>query len=169
MAFDVISDKEIDAVIAKLGAVRSLFDEKTYERILAEAAEPAQKAMQAEAPQSEKAHKIRDDGGSTKKVRPGNLKRSIQTFKAKKRGVARAALVGPIVSKKSKVKSIEGAKRVSRAKRAFYWRFVQFGTVRQKPNRFIDRARTKSRGQVLAKLKSGINKYLDQKISKLFN
>jgi hypothetical protein len=57
---------------------------------------------------------------------------------------------------------------VSRAKRAFYWKFVNYGTARQAPNRFIDRARSQSAAAVLAKLKSGINKYADKNIQKIF-
>ena len=58
---------------------------------------------------------------------------------------------------------------VSRAKRAFYWKFVSYGTARQAPDRFIDRARGKSAVAVLAKLKSGIRKYADKNIQQIFD
>ena len=78
-------------------------------------------------------------------------------------------LVGAVVSKKSKIKSVLGAKRVSRAKRAFYWKFVNFGTAHQAPNRFMDRARSSSVNSVLLKLKQGVKKYAKQNIDKIFN
>lgn len=163
----VIDDKDLQAVLKKLDLFRSTFSKKDFETILAEAAEPALSALQDEAPQSKKAHTIKDDGGTTKRVKPGNLKRSIQIFKAK-HAVTKMVLVGPIVSKKSRVKSVTGAKRISRAKRAFYWRYVYYGTARQAPNRFIDRARSKSASAVMSRLKSGIKKYAKKEIKDIF-
>ena len=159
--------QEIDAVIKKMELFRKSFRDDEMETILAEAAQPAQDAMRAEAQQSKAPHLIRDGGGKFKKVRPGNLKNSIQIFKAKKAKRA-AALVGPVVSKTSKITKLKGGGSVSRAKRAFYWKFVNYGTARQSPNRFIDRARSQSAAAVLAKLKSGINKYADKNIQKIF-
>lgn len=164
---EVLNTKEIDAVVKKLELLKKQVGSDAIESILAEAAEPAKAAMVSAAPQSKVKHTIRDDGGKTKRVSPGNLKRSIQIFKARKAKRV-AALVGPVVSKKSKIKKLKGGPSVSRAKRAFYWRFVMYGTARQAPNRFIERARSQSSGAVLSKLKSGITKYLDKKIQKLF-
>lgn len=159
--------QEIDAVIAKFEILKDKIASDDIEKILAEASEPAKAAMVAAAPQSKESHLVRDDGGKTKRVSPGNLKRSIQIFKARK-SKRKTALVGPVVSKKSKIKKLKGGPSVSRAKRAFYWRFVMYGTARQAPNRFIDKARSQSSGAVLSKLKSGITKYLDKEIQKLF-
>jgi HK97 gp10 family phage protein len=160
--------KEIDAVVKKLELFRKSIGDDTIEKILAEAAEPAKVAMQNAAPSSKTSHLVRDGDGKSKRVQPGNLKNSIQIFKARK-GKRKVALVGPVVSKKSKITKLVGGPKVSRAKRAFYWKFVNYGTARQAPNRFIEKARSQSSGAVLAKLKGGINKYLDKKIQKIFD
>ena len=160
--------KDIEKILRKLDLFRASVDKDKYETVLGKAAEPAQIAMQKVAPESGYTHTIKDGGGRTKKVRSGNLKRSIQVFRSKGRGTARNVLVGPVVSKRSKIKSVAGVKKVSRAKRAFYWRFVYYGAYNTAPNRFIDRARNSSKSAVLARLKSGVQKYLDKEISKLF-
>ena len=161
-------DKELKIIFKKLDTLKFVFDDKDFEKVLAKAARPAQTAIQKEAPQSKAKHLMKDDGATYKQVKPGNLKRSIQIFKAKKQK-RKMVLVGPVVSRKSKIKSVLGAKRVSRAKRAFYWKFVNFGTAHQAPNRFIDRARNSSYNQVLNKLKTGAKKYAKQNIDKIFN
>jgi len=160
-------EKELAAVVKKLDSVKFLFDDKDFEKILAEAAAPAQDAIKSEAPQSNKSHLMADGGGSYKRVKPGNLKRSVQIFKA--RGHKnRSVLVGPIVSKKSKVKSVEGTKRVSRAKRAFYWKFMHYGTARTPATRFMDKARSRAAGAVMLKLKAGVKKYARKEVQKIF-
>jgi HK97 gp10 family phage protein len=160
-------EKELAELVKKLDAVKFLFDDSKFEKILAEAAVPAQDAVKAEAPQSKKSHLMADGGGSYKRVKPGNLKRSVQIFKA--RGHKnRSVLVGPIVSKKSRVKSVEGAKRVSRAKRAFYWKFMHYGTARIPATRFMDKARSRAAGAVMLKLKAGIKKYARKEVQKIF-
>ena len=55
--------QEIDAVIKKMELFRKSFRDDEMETILAEAAQPAQDAMRAEAPQSKAPHLIRDGGG----------------------------------------------------------------------------------------------------------
>ena len=160
--------KEIDAVVKKLELFRKSIGDDTIEKILAEAAEPAKVAMVNAAPVSKESHLIRDGGGKSKRVEPENLKKSIQIFTARK-GKRKAALVGPVVSKRSKIRKLKGGPRVSKSKLAFYWKFVNYGTARQAPNRFIEKARSQSSGAVLAKLKGGINKYLDKKIQKIFD
>jgi len=164
----VIDKRELDEIFKKLEALKFVFDEDDFEKVLAEAAKPAQEAIQKEIPQGKNVHLMKDDGGTYKRVRPGNLERSIQIFKAK-RQKRKMVLVGAVVSKKSKIKSVLGAKRVSRAKRAFYWKFVNFGTAHQAPNRFMDRARSSSVNSVLLKLKQGVKKYAKQNIDKIFN
>jgi len=159
-------EQELNAVSKKLELFRDSFDKKDFEALIGEAAQPAQEALKAAAPKSKKAHVIKDDGGTTKKVKPGNLQRSIQLFKARKS--KRSVLVGPIVSKKSRVSSVLGQKRVSRRNRAFYWKFVYYGTPRQSPNRFIDRARTQSESKVLNTLKRGIKTYANEQIKNIF-
>lgn len=165
---DFSIDSQIKEVVDKLEAVKLIFGVPAFEKILADAGEVAQKAMQDEAPESGYTHTIKDGGGKTKRVRSGNLKRSIQVFKHKnaKRNVS--ALVGPVTSKRSKIKALNGGPKVSRAKRAFYWRFNYYGAYNAAPNRFIDRARTKSQNAVLGKLKSGTQKYLKKEIAKIF-
>lgn len=165
---DLSLDREIKQVVSKLEAVKLLFGVDKFEKILADAGEVAQKAIQEEAPESGYTHVIKDGGGKTKRVRSGNLKRSIQVFKHRnaKRNVS--ALVGPVTSKRSKIKALKGGPKVSRAKRAFYWRFVYYGAYNAAPNRFIDKARSRSQNAVLAKLRSGTQKYLDKELRKIF-
>ena len=162
----VAFDKELKELFRKLELFRDSFDKKELEELFGNAAMPALDAMKAAAPRSKKAHVIKDDGGTTKKVKPGNLERSIQIFKARKS--KRSVLVGPIVSKKSRVSSVLGQKRVSRRNRAFYWKFVYYGTARQSHNRFIDRARTQSESKVLNTLKRGIKTYPNEQKKNIF-
>ena len=162
------TQKEIDAVIKKLEAVKMIFGVDKFEKILADAAILAQKAMQDAAPVSGYTHTIKDGGGKSKKVKSGNLKRSIQVFKSKKAKKFVSALVGPVTSKNSKITGLVGGPKVSRAKRAFYWRFNYYGAYNAAPNRFIDRARSASGNAVLSKLKSGAVKYSDKEIRKIF-
>lgn len=160
-------DKELQSVLNKLGKFRSSFKGKDYMKTLGEAAEPARDALKAEAPQSKRVHYIREEG-KWLKIRPGNLKRSIQAFQSKNKN-ARSVMVGPVVSKKSRIKSVPGIKRITRRNRAFYWRFVYYGTPHIAPDRFIDRARNTSQAAVMRKLKTGIEKYASKTVKTLFN
>ena len=159
-------DKELEIIFRKFDMLRKTADSKHFERIMGQAAIPAREAMKNAAPISKKPHQVKDDGGKMKLVKPGNLKKSIQIFKGKKTGGT--VLVGPVVSKKSKVFSAEGVKKVTRRHRAFYYKFVNFGTAYQSPTRFIDKAREASRAAVKMKLKSGAKRYLSKEIAKLF-
>lgn len=161
-------ENQIKEVVEKLEAVKMVFGVPAFEKILAAGGEVAQKAMQNEAPESGYTHIIKDGGGKTKRVRSGNLKKSIQVFKHKNAKKNVSALVGPVTSARSKIKGLSGGPKVSRAKRAFYWRFNYYGAYNAAPNRFIDKARTKSAGAVLQAVKSGANKYLDKKLNTIF-
>lgn len=163
----VIDDKELQAVLKKLDLFRSSFSKKDFESILAEAAEIAKKKMVELAPVSKKVHYIKEQG-AYKKIKPGNLRKSIQIFKGKGKGTARVALVGPILSNKARVQSIKGTKRVTRRNRAFYGYIVNYGSVRQPPQRFIERARTSSKSAVVSKLKEGVLKYAKKEIKHIF-
>lgn len=160
-------DKELQSVLNKLDLFRSSFNGKDYIKVLGQAAKPAEETLKAAAPVSKKPHIIKDDGGKTKKVRPGNLRKSIQVFTSKSKK-ARTVLVGPIVAKKSRVKSVPGIKRVSRRNRAFYWKFVYYGTARQKSNRFIDKAGSQASSGVKRELKKGIEEFATTKIKRIF-
>lgn len=160
-------DKELQSVLNKLGKFRSSFKGKDYMKTLGEAAEPARDALKAEAPESKEVHYIREQGKQVK-IRPGNLRRSMQVFQSKNKN-ARSVMVGPVVSKKSRIKSVPGIKRMTRRNRAFYWRFVYYGTPRIEPDRFIDRARNISQSAVMRKLKIGIEKYASKTVKTLFN
>ena len=160
-------DKELQVVLNRLDLFRSSFSGKDYLKVLGRAAKPAEDKLKSEAPVSKESHIIKDDGGKTKKVRPGNLKRSIQVFTSKKKK-SRTVLVGPIVAKNSRVKSVPGIKRVSRRNRAFYWKFVYYGTARQRPNRFIDRAGGQASSGVKRELKKGIEEFATTKIKRIF-
>ena len=162
----VAFDKELEIIFRKFDMLRKTADSKHFERIMGQAAIPAREAMKNAAPISKKPHRIKDDGGKMKLVKPGNLKKSVQIFKGKKTGGT--VLVGPVVSKKSKVFSVEGVKKVTRRHRAFYYKFTNFGTVYQSPTRFIDKAREASRAAVKTKLKAGAKRYLSKEIAKLF-
>lgn len=157
-------DLEIQEVIKKLNAVKGVFKGEEYKEILASGAEVAKEAIQAEAPISGEAHIVKDGGGSFKKVKPGNLRKSIQVFSFKK---SNAAFAGVVTSKKAKVKKIKGHK-LTRRFRAFYWRFVYYGAYNQAPNRFIDRARNKSKGQVISTIKSATQRQLPKRLKKIF-
>ena len=104
-------------------------------------------------------------------VRPGNLKRSIQMFQAKKQKV-KTVLVGPVLSKKAKLKSVKGAKRLTRRNRAYYATIVMaghsLGSATIPPNRFIEKARTQSKSAVFSKLKEGAIKYAKKEIKDIF-
>ena len=159
-------DKELQSVLNKLGKFRSSFKGKDYMKTLGEAAEPARDALKAEAPQSKRVHYIREEG-KWLKIRPGNLKRSIQAFQSKNKN-ARSVMVGPVVSKKSRIKSVPGIKRMTRRNRAFYWRFVYYGTPKIAPDRFIDRAAGIAKSGVKRELKAGIEKYAKKEIKGIF-
>ena len=160
-------DKELQETINKLNLFKSSFAGKDYMKVLGQAAGPAQTALSAEAPKSKKVHYIREEGKYIK-LRPGNLRRSIQIFQSKNKN-ARSVMVGPVVSKKSRIKSVPGIKRMTRRNRAFYWRFVYYGTPHIAPDRFIDRARNTSQAAVMRKLKTGIEKYASKTVKTLFN
>jgi len=160
------TDREIQMIIRKLRLLPAALNKTDFEKILAESAVVAKQNMQKFAPQSKAAHKIKDGGKTYKRVQPGNLKKSIQIFKAAKN--SRTILVGPIVAKDSKVFKAEGVKKVTRRHRAFYYRFVNYGTVYQSATWFIEKAREASRSGVKMKLKAGAKKYLSKEIAKLF-
>lgn len=175
------TQQEIEVVIKKLELFRQRFKRDDYETILADAAIPARDAIREEAPVFAESntktarsglrptsHFITDKSGAKKRVSVGNLQRSIQVFKARKKGTARSAMAGPIVSKKSRVSKLKGGLSVSKRNWASYWTFVYYGSARQPANKFIDRARDKSAALVLQKLKSGIIKYSDDAIKKIF-
>lgn len=159
-------DKELQEVLNKLGMFGSSFKGKDYMKVLGESSEPALDALKAEAPQSKRVHYIREEG-KWLKIRPGNLKRSIQAFQSKNKN-ARSVMVGPVVSKKSRIKSVPGIKRMTRRNRAFYWRFVYYGTPHIAANRFIDRAAGIAKSGVKRELKAGIEKYAKKEIKGIF-
>ena len=161
-----VDDKELDRIFRKFEMFEKSFQGKEFEKVLGKAAAPASEVMKSEIPKSKKAHWVKDDGGTMRKVKPGNLQKSIQIFKGRK--AKRSVLVGPIISKRAKVDSVEGIKKVTRRHRAYYWAFVYYGTVYQDENRFIDRAREKSMPLVKSKLKEGAKKFIGVEIDKLF-
>jgi HK97 gp10 family phage protein len=176
---NIAFDKELERIFQKFEVFEKSFQGKDFEKVLGKAAIPARDIMKNEAPtapegevrkreipKSKKAHWVKDDGGTTRKVKPGNLKRSIQIFKGKK--ATRSVLVGPIVSKRAKVTHVEGVKKVTRRHRAFYWFFVTFGTATQAPNRFVERAREKSVPKVKSTLIAEGSKAIGRQIENIF-
>ena len=163
---NIAFDKELEIIFQKFEAFEKSFQGKDFEKVLGKAAIPARDIMKNEAPRHKKAHWVKDDGGTTRKVKPGNLKRSIQIFKGKK--ATRSVLVGPIVSKRAKVTHVEGVKKVTRRHRAFYWFFVTFGTATQAPNRFVERAREKSVPKVKSTLIAEGSRAIGKQIENIF-
>ena len=163
---NIAFDKELEIIFQKFEAFEKSFQGKDFEKVLGKAAIPARDIMKNEAPRHKRAHWVKDDGGTTRKVKPGNLKRSIQIFKGKK--ATRSVLVGPIVSKRAKVTHVEGVKKVTRRHRAFYWFFVTFGTATQAPNRFVERAREKSVPKVKSTLIAEGSRAIGKQIENIF-
>ena len=159
-------DKEIQEVMKKLDSVKIMFSNKKYQETLAKGADIAKDAIISEAPIGEAPfHVIKDGGGKTKRVKAGNLRKSIQVFSFKG---SMAAFAGAVTSRKSKVKKIAGRK-LTRRFRAFYWRFVYYGSNGKAPNKFIDRAKAKSQSQILRVLKSETLKNLPRQLKKIFD
>ena len=163
---NIAFDKELEIIFQKFEVFEKSFQGKDFEKVLGKAAIPARDIMKNEAPRHKKAHWVKDDGGTTRKVKPGNLKRSIQIFKGKK--ATRSVLVGPIVSKRAKITHVEGVKKVTRRHRAFYWFFVTFGTATQAPNRFVERAREKSVPKVKSTLIAEGSRAIGKQIENIF-
>ena len=161
-----VDDKELDRIFRKFEMFEKSFQGKEFEKVLGKAAAPASEVMKSEIPKSKKAHWVKDDGGTMRKVKPGNLQKSIQIFKGRK--AKRSVLVGPIISKRAKVVKVEGAKKLTRRHRAFYWFFVNFGTAYQAPNRFVDRAREKSVAKVKAILISQGSSVIARQVENIF-
>ena len=167
----VISDKELNELLRKLEAIKYVFSEEDFQKVISEASEVALEAARSAAPKSKRKHSIKSVGGGNEMVRPGNLKRSIQMFQAKKQKV-KTVLVGPVLSKKAKLKSVKGAKRLTRRNRAYYATIVMaghsMGSATIPPNRFIEKARTQSKSAVFSKLKEGAIKYAKKEIKDIF-
>lgn len=136
-----------------------------YKKVLAAGANVAKEAIIAESPIGETpVHYIKDGGSKTKRVTAGNLKRSIQVFTFKN---TNAVFAGPIVSKKSKVQKV--IEKISKRRRAFYWKFVYYGSYGKAPNPFIDRAAAKSKSGVISTLKSETKRYLPKALQNIFD
>lgn len=141
-------DKEIQEVLKKLQSVKSFFTDEEYKKILGEGAEIAKEAIANEAP-----------------VATGRLKKSIQAFTFKNTG---AVFAGPLVSKKSKARAIAG-KRLTRRFWSPHWVFVYYGTKYIAANKFIDRARDKSKASIIKSIKDATLKKLPAHLQKIFN
>jgi hypothetical protein len=167
----VISDKELNELLRKLEAIKYVFSEEDFQKVISEASEVALEAARSAAPKSKRKHSIKSVGGGNEMVRPGNLKKAIQMFQAKKQKV-KTVLVGPVLSKKAKLKSVKGAKRLTRRNRAYYATIVMaghsMGSATIPPNRFIEKARTQSKSAVFSKLKEGAIKYAKKEIKDIF-
>jgi len=167
----VISDKELNELLRKLEAIKYVFSEEDFQKVISEASEVALEAARSAAPKSKRKHSIKSVGGGNEMVRPGNLKKAIQMFQAKKQKV-KTVLVGPVLSKKAKLKSVKGAKRLTRRNRAYYATIVMaghsLGSATIPPNRFIEKARTQSKSAVFSKLKEGAIKYAKKEIKDIF-
>lgn len=167
----VISDKELNELLRKLEAMKYVFSEEDFQKVISDASEIALEAAKSAAPKSKRKHSIKSVGGGNEMVRPGNLKKAIQMFQAKKQKV-KTVLVGPVLSKKAKLKSVKGAKRLTRRNRAYYATIVMaghsLGSATIPPNRFIEKARTQSKSAVFSKLKEGAIKYAKKEIKDIF-
>lgn len=144
------TEKDINKIVRKMQMFEKAIGGEKIEKILYESAIPAKSILQKNTPKDS-----------------GNLRKSIQIFKAKK-AKSSAALVGPVVNQGSGVKKLKGGGNVKRKYDGFYWRFLEFGTVHIDPIRFIEKSRKQSQTVVLAKLKSSIEKHTKKEIQKFF-
>lgn len=144
-------EKQIGVIVQKMELVKKAFGDDKFGKVLSEGAVIARDAIAKEAP-------------STKKKQ---LKEAIQVFQ-KRRTKGLYVLTGPVAAEKSKIKRAKGGPILDRLLNAFYWRFVYYGAYNSSPNRFIERARSKSANAVLQKIKNGTQKFLKKKIRKLF-
>ena len=167
----VISDKEWNELFHKLEIVKRLFSEEDFQKVISEASEVALQAARSAAPKSKRRHSIKAVGGGNVMVRPGHLRKAIQMFQSKKQKT-KTVLVGPVLSIDAKLKSVKGAKRLTRRNRAYYATIVMaghsMGSATIAPNRFIEKARTQSKSAVYSKLKEGAIKYAKKEIKDIF-
>lgn len=159
-------DKDIQEVIKKLNVVKRSFSDEKYKEILAKGADIAKDGIISEAPiGKEPYHLVKDGGSKVKRVKAGNLRKSIQIFSFRN---SRAVFAGAVTSKKSRIKKVAGRK-LSKRFRAFYWRFVYYGAYNKAPNKFIDRARNKIKSKVLSVLKIETKKALPKLLKNIFD
>ena len=127
---------ELNTLIRKLDGLVDTA-KRNRDRVLMEAAGPLKSAIAGRAPQSDKAHKrystpkisgkIRAPKGSGTVVaiyKPGNLRKSLQTLRFRR---SKAVFIGPRVQR-SEGKMPDG----------YYAHMVNFGTVSQAPQRFVE-------------------------------
>ena len=162
-SFDGVNLSDIKELAKQLNAMPKEFQKTDRKKVLGRAATAIQQGVRSEAPYSLKSHYMKDDGGTTKKVHPGNLRRSIQIFTYRR---SWDVFVGPIARKSFKGKNVDGQKKLNRRFRAFYWRMVYYGAYGKAPNRFIDRGAEKSRGKALMLLKASANAAINRYIKK---
>jgi uncharacterized protein with HEPN domain len=150
---------------------KKYFDKNARAELLGKAAEPVQAAIRNQTPIGKAAKHMSKDGIKKR----GTLQRSIQTFKSRKDKDNNAVLVGPVLRKDSKISSVKGAKRVSKArnKRAYYANILlaitkgswtPFGGRRGQRTRkaidFVKKGYNSSRTQAQQRIVQGGNKII---------
>lgn len=148
------------------------FDKDARARLLGAAAKPVQAAVSNLAPVGKLAQHQSLDGMKRK----GTLRRSIQIFKSKKDKDNVSVLVGPVLRKSSKISSVKGAKKLSKArnKRAYYANILlaikknswtPYGGRRGQKSRsaldFVKKGYNSSRAQANSKIISGGEKIIN--------
>lgn len=127
---------ELNTLIRKLDGLVDTA-RRNRDRVLMEAAGPLKSAIAGRAPQSDKAHKRYSTPKISGKLRapkgsgvvaatyaPGNLRKSVQTLRFRR---SKAVFIGPRVQR-SGGKTPDG----------YYAHMVNFGTVSQAPQRFVE-------------------------------
>ena len=127
---------ELNTLIRKLDGLKDV-TKRDRDRVLIEAAGPLRAAIAGRAPQSDKAHSRYSTPKISNKIRapkgrgviaatyePGNLRKSIQTLRFRR---SKAVFIGPKVQR-SAGKKPDG----------YYAHMVNFGTVNQPAQRFVE-------------------------------
>jgi len=148
---EITGFKELSQQLKRLGNDRLKRNEIL--KVLRQVSKATVNAARSEAPVSKKPHLI--SGRRTRMIiNPGNLRKSI----------------GNITGKSKTIPTIYVGPRVKGKNMGFYAAFVHGGTKNGiKPNQFMTRAYSKTRGQVTADAEKGVAKYLQKQINKLSN
>lgn len=126
-------------------------------KVLRVVAKPTVAAAKQEAPVGTKVHKrySRRDGSVLGVYNPGNLKKSIGNITGR-RGLARTNAV-LYVGPRSKGRKYDG----------YYGAMVHGGTKYQKPNKYMDRAYSRTKGQVTRDAEDKVAAAIQKQINKL--
>lgn len=120
---DFVDIREFEKVKKTLYLLpEKFFTPSAREKVLASGAKPIQSAIRARTPVGKAAKHSTKDGIKKR----GTLQRSVQVFKSRKDKEGWAVLVGNVLDKRSRISSVKGAAKLSKAKnkRAYYANIV---------------------------------------------